>query len=270
MASLLDMLDMFAFLVRRPRSQPIDAPPVVIGALGGSGTRAVAKIVRLGGFWMGGRVSRRTEDSLPFRYFLNRSFESLLDFPAAAPHTQKPVLACFHRAVAGHREGIAGADTPWGWKNPRNMWLIPFYRSVFPQLKFIHVIRDGRDMSLSRNLFLLKTHGDRLLGSDWRKDPEAAQTKLWTEGNLRAADEGRQGPPNHYFLLRYEDLCLKPAETVGKLYDFLGAPAALVGKATGEIRPSSGIGRGEARGAGTDRLDPAFQQALERFGYRSH
>jgi hypothetical protein len=217
---------------------------------------------------MGTRVSRRTQDSLPMRRFLNRWFETLLDFPSGDSEAQARALSSFHRALARHRHGIAGAAEPWGWKNPRNMWLIPFYLSVFPELKFIHVVRDGRDMSLSGNRFLLRTHGACLLGREWKRDPERAQRTMWAMGNGRAADAARLCAPGHYFLLKYEELCRKPRETVAELYTFLGIPPDRAEDAAREIRPSQGIGRGAslARPA-EDRAGEDFWNALERFGY---
>ena len=262
-------LNMFSIFRFNSACEATTAPPVVIGALGGSGTRAVVNIVRLAGWWMGSRVSRSSQDALPTRFFLNKWFETLLDFPDISPRLQRRSITHFRRAIAEHREGITGADGSWGWKNPRNMWLIPFYLSIYPQLRFIHVIRDGRDMSLSSNFFLLKTHGNRLLGRDWNGNSEAAQMELWATGNIRAAETSQHCVPGHYFLLRYEDLCLDPQETARKLYHFLGAPEELIGKATEEIRPSSGIGRGRGKNhaPGSKRVEAAFNGALERFGY---
>jgi hypothetical protein len=254
---------------RNGNSEVITVPPVVIGAMGGSGTRAIVNIVRLAGCWMGGRVSRRTQDSVPTRFFLNKWFETLLDFPDITPRAQRRARTYFHRAIREHRQGIAGTDSSWGWKNPRNMWLIPFYLSIYPQLKFIHVVRDGRDMSLSSNLFLLETHGRRLLGRGWQAHPERAQMELWTMGNIRGAEAAQRCAPGHYFLLRYEDLCFRSRETVEKLYDFLGAAKTLVDRAAEEIQPSPGIGRGSSKEPlpGTEREQAAFAGVLERFGY---
>ena len=36
-------------------------------------------------------------------------------------------------------------------KSPRNSLKIPFVRKIFPEAKFIHIVRDGRDTSLSIN-----------------------------------------------------------------------------------------------------------------------
>lgn len=217
---------------------------------------------------MGARVAEPSQDSLPMRRFLNKWFDTLVEFPAGSPRTGQRVLADFHEAMAAHRRGVSGPDARWGWKNPRNMWLIPFYLTVFPQLKMVHVIRDGRDMSLSTNVRLLVRHGRHLLGRNWKNNPQAAQMTLWASGNLRAAEAARLCAPGHYFLLRYEDMCASPQQTVGELYKFLGASSALVSRAAEEIRPSSGISRGRGLSrADADRIDPSFWRALETFGY---
>jgi hypothetical protein len=252
------------------RTESITEPPVVIGALGGSGTRVVTLIVRRAGWYMGGRVHRKTEDSLPLRLFLNTWFDTLLDFPNLPMRAQQRALSAFRRAIARHRRGIPDPGTPWGWKNPRNMWLVPFYASIYPRLKFIHVIRDGRDMSLTNNLFLLRLHGDRLLGSGWKDNPEAAQIEAWAIGNIRAAVAGQNCTPGNYFLLRYEDLCLRPHETVSELFQFLGAAESLVDQAAAQVHPSSGIGRWRTQNAAAlKNLGPSVKSALERFGYLS-
>ena len=38
---------------------------------------------------------------------------------------------------------------PWGWKEPRSIYLLPFFHRHLPALRFLHVVRDGRDMALS-------------------------------------------------------------------------------------------------------------------------
>jgi hypothetical protein len=240
--------------------------PVIIGALGGSGTRGVVLVLRRAGWWMGGRVDEQTQDSLPMRTFLAEWFEPLLDFPDIPPPINEQARAAFEHAIAAHRAGIPAPAAPWGWKNPRNMWLLPFYASVYPRLKFIHVVRDGRDMSLSNNLFLLETHGDRLLGSGWRDDPEAAQLQLWTMGNSRARALAERQAGIDYFLLRYEDFCTNSRETLSRLFAFLGAAQSLVEEAVKEIQPSAGIGRWRTGGRAIP-ASAAIRQALETFGY---
>ena len=38
---------------------------------------------------------------------------------------------------------------PWGWKDPRNTLLLPFWLKIFPRANIIHVIRNGIDVASS-------------------------------------------------------------------------------------------------------------------------
>src|SRR5207244_4887745 len=139
-------LDRFSLAFARsdPALGPIKVPPVVIGAVGGSGTRILAQVLRKAGWFMGQRVDSRNEDSLPIAWFLTKWLKSLHDFPNVDSHTLSKATSDFDRMVQVHRRGIPSWDAPWGWKNPRSMWLLPFLVDRFPQMKFIHMIREDR------------------------------------------------------------------------------------------------------------------------------
>lgn len=40
---------------------------------------------------------------------------------------------------------IGNLDIPWGWKDPRNTFTLPFWLKLFPQAKVIHISRHGVD-----------------------------------------------------------------------------------------------------------------------------
>src|SRR5207302_1402312 len=143
-------LDRFSLAFARsdPALDPIRVPPVVIGAVGGSGTRVLAQVLRKAGWFMGNRVDSRNEDSLPIAWFLTKWLKSLKDFPNIDNNILVGGRRDFERMLNIHRRGIPSPDARWGWKNPRSMWLIPFLADRFPEMKFVHVIRDARDMML--------------------------------------------------------------------------------------------------------------------------
>src|SRR5438874_959876 len=84
-------LDRFSLSLPRKTGSgiPITSPPVVIGAVGGSGTRALVQVLRKAGWFMGGRVDSRNQDSLPIACFLTKWLRRL----SAFPDVEKPVLA---------------------------------------------------------------------------------------------------------------------------------------------------------------------------------
>lgn len=240
------------------------APPVIIGALGGSGTRVVTRILRDAGWWMGGKLSASSEDSLPVRSFLAKWFDRLL-VGDASPEMIENARADFSDAIAEHRQGIAHEAAPWGWKNPRNMWLMEFFAASYPRIKFVHMLRDGRDMSYSNNAYFLRQYGDRLYPG-WRKNARVAQMEIWGIGNRRAASAARDLPGVAYHLLRYEDLCSKPAEAIAALLEFVGAPSGDAEGFAKRVKPSSGIGRW--REMEPLPLSELSRAALEQFGYQ--
>ena len=262
----LDRLSL-SFPLTSPTFETPTLPPIIVGAVGGSGTRVIAQVLQKAGWFMGARRDSRNEDSLPIACFLTKWLKKLKDFPQVDARTLARAHRDFERMVHVHRRGIPSSTARWGWKNPRSMWLIPFFADRFPKMKFVHVIRDARDMVLSENRYFLKDHGSWVLGPDWWRDPVAAQLELWRLGNKRAVEFGQQYLGDRYHMVRYEDLCQKPAETVSCLLHFLGADEANVAPLIGGIRDRGNIGRWRQAGAKVADLDPAVQTDLKHFGY---
>ena len=151
----------------------------MIGATGGSGTRVLAAIVQRAGMFVGSDLNRSL-DALDFAAFFDRWVGRELT-PGAAAEL---------RALVARQHEEAGGR-PWGWKEPRSVYLLPFLAAELPGLRFLHVVRDGRDMALSENQVQLRKHGDAVLGAS--DEPEALRSiALWREINLRAADFGEQ------------------------------------------------------------------------------
>ncbi len=244
-------------------------PPVIIGAMGGSGTRVLPRILRLCGFWMGAWVNPVTQDAMASRYFLQRHFSHLVNHEAG----EGQLMEELSRLMVAHRWGMPNPDARWGWKNPRNMWIIPFLSRIHPEMKFIHVVRDGRDMALSDNTNLLCKYGAFLLDDpDCERDRVATQLKLWTLGNQIARSNGRTYLGSNYFLLNYERLCRRPRETLVRLFDFLGLEASgqLVESAGQLVSPSRNIGRWKASDLKLlHEPDEETRELLYDFGYDS-
>jgi hypothetical protein len=255
---------------KAPDGEPITVAPVVIGAVGGSGTRALVQVLRRAGWFMGERVDSRNQDSLPVACFLTKWLRRLTNFPNIDDEVLAKARSDFERALHIHRTGISSPDACWGWKNPRSVWLIPFLADRFPQMRFIHMVRDARDMAVSQNRSFLKDHGHWLLGSDWWRDIPMAQCRVWRLSNNRALEFAQQHLGERYQIIRYEDLCQKPAETVSRLLGFLGVPEMNVEPLIKGIRNVGNIGRWRR----TDlrevrRLSEEIDTDLERFGYEA-
>jgi Sulfotransferase family len=253
-----------------PPLDPVVPPPVVVGATGGSGTRVMVQVLRKAGWFMGNRVNPRNEDSLPIACFLTKWLKRLKDFPNVHPDILARAIREFQRMIHIHRRGVPSPDARWGWKNPRSLWLVPFLVNQFPKLKFVHMIRDARDMMLSENIFFLRQNGHWLLGPDWWRNPEAAQLELWRKSNKRALEFAQNCLKDSYHMVRYEDLVRKPAETISGVMSFLGVPEMDVTPLIEGIHDRGNIGRWRRKGDGAMANLPAEVMAdLNRFGYET-
>jgi Sulfotransferase family len=249
--------------------------PLVIGATGGSGTRVVARIAQHAGYDLG-RNLNSAEDALEFYSFhdqwINR-FVSAERHGATLPKSEMEKMeAEFQSAVDRHYSPALRADKLWGWKAPRSIYLLPFLRAQLPGLKFVHVLRDGRDMALSPNQNQLRKHSRAVL--DWRERfffaaPERAML-LWERVNFRAAEFGESELDKNYLRVRFEDLCAKPLDTTAQIINFLGARVDPEPISRAEISPPSTLQRW--RSCPPDlaaRLERAGANSLHKFGYLS-
>jgi sulfotransferase family protein len=245
-------------------------PPVVIGAMGGSGTRVVARIVSRAGVFIG-RFLNVSEDSLELAQFCDRWINRYL-LRAKAPFCVEEsalmdgdLAAC----VARHRAHIPTPDAAWGWKEPRSLYLLPFFHEHWPDMKFIHVVRDGRDMAFSPNQHQLRRHGAAVLGVKLADAPQPVRSAaLWAKINLAAANYAQKHMAGGYLRVNFETLCERPRETASEIVSFLGSPAVDLAALTAEIAPPASIGRWRSDANG---LLPAIHAkarvALRRFGY---
>ena len=124
----------------------------------------------------------------------------------------------FIEAFAGLCMRKAG-KARWAEKTPRNIGRIGEIFRCFPAARFVHVLRDGRDVACS-----LRTHprhkvvDGKLVPQDTWK-PIAGCARRWVrdiEGSRRWWGDPR------FHTVRYEDLVLDPRPVLAKLMAFLG------------------------------------------------
>jgi len=90
----------------------------------------------------------------------------------------------------------------WGDKTPEYIKDIKRLHVVFPDAKFIHVIRDGRDVCIS------------LLKKRWRGSMVPSIARYWSEYVDAGARSGRKLPKEIYMEVTYESIV---SDTEGKL-----------------------------------------------------
>lgn len=167
----------------------------------------------------------------------------------------------------------------WGDKTPGYILHVPLIARIFPTAQFIHLIRDGRDVTLSAMAKWRHRFPERLYMDEYYL------TRSWVRAVSRGRAAGAQLGPNRYFELRYEDLAEDPEGTLSRACSFLGEDlhndmlhhevlARRVVSSTGHVEvrapiSNSRIGRWrrEMTPAAVWEAERAAGTTLEEFGY---
>jgi hypothetical protein len=109
-------------------------------------------------------------------------------------------------------------------KCPRNTLRIPFLHRVFPEARFIHIIRDGRDVACSLVPGLASGRWQHLRPPDWRQIEARCQgaarcAMAWRSIVELAMNDLREVP---HLEVRYERLVRDPAGTARAILAYLG------------------------------------------------
>lgn len=236
--------------------------PVVIGCVGGSGSRMLADVVGGCGHFMGYDLNG-SNDCQFFSFLFRRHGVLRHDDPADFDRR----LSIFSRAALGATlspadmtyvlrlyldDGTRRTDPmhggegknaarrvkkmlgsfarkshlgqPWGFKSPISSFYIPRIMRFFPKGKYIHLLRHGLDMAFSTNLQQVTDFGP-LFGVDVKKDavPTPEQAlQFWVRTTRRVMDYGRELGPERFLLVRYDDMVTNPRQEVDRIADFVG------------------------------------------------
>ena len=107
----------------------------------------------------------------------------------------------------------------WGWKEPNTHIIIDRLKSNIPNLKYIHVIRNGLDMAFNNNQNQLQFWGHHFFGSKFELSPHYS-LKYWCLANKKAIEFCNKDADN-FLLFRYDDLFSNPEKVIIKLLVFL-------------------------------------------------
>eukprot|EP00934_Nitzschia_sp_Nitz4_P006174 Nitzschia sp. Nitz4//scaffold48_size128905//108531//110093//NITZ4_003618-RA/size128905-processed-gene-0.226-mRNA-1//1//CDS//3329553036//6164//frame0 len=240
------------------------AVPLIVGGSDGSGTRSFATILEKLGVPM--LVEDRGTMDVHAKQILNGAgwpalVSTVLNATrsAAYPLTDMPVelsemanteIEKFLKVVEMTGAALTGISNPnnvswatdvtWGFKAPVSMLLLPFFRHQLPAFKFLHVIRDGRDVALSDNhspvhKFYHSYYPDaQQRHNEIVRDPAVGQEpclhikamQLWNDWNVQVYRYGERYTDGQTFdvlVMRTEDLLQRPLESVTLLADFVGS-----------------------------------------------
>jgi len=174
---------------------------------------------------------------------------------------KKAMKSALKRHPAQTHEG------PWGWKFPQTCLFVPFLARHIPNMRYIHVVRDGRDMALSIKQRQAALYGDLVLGDIAALDP-VRLARFWSAANCWTLQQGIRLLGERFSVVRYEDLVADPRATLSSA-TWAGLSLDRLDVALARMQPgrvSSGRWRElppEQRAAVTEIAKPG----LEAFGY---
>jgi protein-tyrosine sulfotransferase len=96
----------------------------------------------------------------------------------------------------------------WGDQSPINTLYLPWVRRTFPQAKYLHLLRDGRDAISS------------MVGTG--RTDLARATERWVISVKYALRLQNRLGPDQFLEVRYEDLVSEPAKSLKRICTFVG------------------------------------------------
>jgi len=227
-------------------------PPVVIGGLGGSGTRLVAAILQQLEFDMGSDLNR-TNDNLAFTFLFKRPelwplqehapeiHQAMAVFFKAGffrtPLEEKDILLIdaiakinslqhptdwLEKRLENLKEYSKNLQTPtqWGWKEPNTHIFLPALVDCIPEMKYIHVMRHGLDMANSTNQSQVNLWGNLLIGKKITGPAPEVSFRYWCAVHRRILQVS-QNMHGRFFLLNFDNFCFQPEKGLAQLLNYL-------------------------------------------------
>jgi len=232
--------------------------PIVIGGMGGSGTRLVAEILSQFGIFLGDDLNVASDNLLYtllfrrsawfYKSYQNRnriqtglsvldklllkeyglSFKEIwfllyavTDMSLHYRRDERSWSLMRLRKIINNTRFKDNQYNGWGWKEPNSYLILENLKDHYNSLKFIHTIRHGADMAFSKNQRQLRTWGDLFGIPEPSKDFPSASLKFWARANQAVEKLGESLGVNQYLQINYDLLCQKPDQIINELITFL-------------------------------------------------
>jgi len=226
--------------------------PVVVGGVGGSGTRVVAQMLMQAGVYMGDMLNepndnlwftllfrrpslkkiKSTEEQLQWlEIFRKKMMNEKLSFMEKLKVRAAAFEFIFKKYIRGkdwfslplkisksiRRNGNDSDLNYWGWKEPNTHIYISLLAKKFPDIKYLLVMRNGLDMAFSNNQIQLRNFGSHYGVSGFSP---ADSLQYWILANKKAIERGEKLLGKNFKVLRLEDLCANAEVETKKLLEW--------------------------------------------------
>lgn len=236
---------------------------ITVVGRGHSGTRVLSRTLSESGVFMGAPLNSSADLVPPGDFYeacriVGRLVTCLgdarWDFSALLA---APVDPAFVRLVESYLASVLSSDAEHrGWKLPETVLAYPWMVRAFPEVRYLHWVRDPRDCILGRHLT------DHLDEFDVPVEPtddvlrRRALSWLYQRRIVEATP-----PPPFWISTRFEDFVLSQRPALDRLAGFLGFPLAAV-----PVNPDA-VGRWRRAGIPLDSVADLLAPDLAALGY---
>ena len=214
-------------------------PPIVVFNKSHSGSRLLARVIAEAGVFMGAHQNESNDswdvlklvEHLVSRYYPDYSPLWKSDRPS-----DRTLVELIREVFASHTEGLP-PNKPWGWKLCETAYILPVLDFLFPQARYLHLIRDGRDVAFTdhrapnrpfwKKIYfntdgIMAWRGLRFHSRDYARRSHIYNAIHWAN----SVEVGRTYGAmlrERYREVRYEDLCESFDATATGILEFIGA-----------------------------------------------
>jgi len=200
------------------RRKEAPTPPICIAGMHRSGTSMVARLLNQcglhigdesdllepapdnpGGYWENARLKELNEEILA-------QFGGGWDLPPVFEEgwEQRAELDPFRKRAEKLTQELETSQT-WGWKDPRNSLTLPFWKTLFPNLRVVVCLRNPLEVAYSLQKRGYSSH--------------AFGFNLWLKYNEQVLAESA---PEDKIITHYESYCVNPRDELRRVLDWLG------------------------------------------------
>jgi hypothetical protein len=217
--------------------------PAILLGRGGSGTRLLAQLALSIGTFLGNELNA-SHDSVEWVEILYDLAVEALTAGVASGSARDLYWQRRLRRQASEilARGHCDATSPWGWKLPETMLILPEALRAFPRARVVHLVRHPLTSALRRTHVTSRLNnpvGRAVLPAAYRAcgldpdnieddEPYIHNAVTWTYQVGGVLDTLRSMSLTRGWLqFRYEDICAHPADAQKRLRAFLGTAAPM-------------------------------------------
>jgi hypothetical protein len=215
------------------------APPVVVFNKSHSGSRFLAQLIGEAGIFMGAHQNDSNDswDVLKLvEYLVSRYYPDYSSLWSGAANDDAELPGLVREVFAAHTESLADG-MPWGWKLCETAYILPVLDYLFPRARYIHLIRDGRDVAFTdhrapnrpfwKKIYfntdqILAWRGLKFHGRDYQRRSHIYNAMHWANSVMVGRTYGSM-LRERYLEVRYEDLCENFESAAERILRFIDA-----------------------------------------------